>query len=351
VLDHIKIKLRVMRGSMSRYLRLAFASAVTILCTGVVAAAPSDAVPRDPTQTLFVDLTAGATAAAPPVPNAAVPAAASSTMFIDLTKGDAPSAMPAASTSGRIRVPRTRHVDLSNGAPLPPAEEDDGPTELDTITITGAPTADANDPFEETNRGRFRGHVRLHRYVIDPVERVYLAVAPAPARDGLHNFLTNLETPSVLANDLLQGDLDRAGDTLSRFVVNTTIGIGGIFDFAGDAGIAYRDDDFGETLASYGVGDYPYLLIPVIGPSNPRDLGGKVVDFFFNPLRYVTLPGGFVTSAGHAGLHEVDKRSVDVGELDLLARTSPDAYAEERAKARERRKAELDGTPLPPPAP
>ncbi|HXJ02747.1 MAG TPA: MlaA family lipoprotein, partial [Micropepsaceae bacterium] len=101
------------------------------------------------------------------------------------------------------------------------------------------------------------------------------------------------------------------------------------------------------TLASYGVGDYPYLLVPIIGPSNPRDLGGKVVDFILDPLHFVTLPGGILTSAGHAGLHELDKRSVDVGELDMLDKTSMDAYAEERAKARDRRNAELNGTEPP----
>jgi phospholipid-binding lipoprotein MlaA len=304
---------------MSRYFRiLGLFACSSVLCLGPAVAAPSDTGLRDSTQT----------------------------MFIDLTKGDGPIAMPdhnyPAATS-----PRIRHIDLSNGAPLPTLEESEPPpppTELDTITINADKLS---DPYEEDNRGRFRNHVRLHRYVIDPVERAYFYVVPTPARDGLHNFLTNLETPTVLANDLFQGRLDLAGDTLSRFVVNTTIGIGGIFDFAGKAGIPYRDNDFGVTLATYGVSDYPYLLIPVIGPSNPRDLGGKVVDYVLDPLHFVTLPGGIVTSIGHAGLHQLDKRSVDVGELDRLDRTSPDAYAEERAKAREERSAEINGTPLP----
>lgn len=298
-----------------------------VVCQGAAAAAPSDAVrPNDP---------------APPMP--------AQTLFVDLTKGDGPVAMPERvyPTTSDTRV---RHIDLSNGAPLPAAEEDEPPpppTQLDTITINADKL---NDPYEDANRGRFKNHVRLHRYVIDPVERAYMYVVPTPARAGLHNFLTNLETPAVLANDLFQGDLDRAGDTLSRFVVNTTIGIGGVFDFAGRAGIPYRDNDFGATLANYGVSDYPYLLIPIIGPSNPRDLSGKVVDYVLDPLHFVTLPGGIITSISHAGLHQLDKRSVDVGELDQLDRTSPDAYAEERAKAREERNAEINGTPLPPDA-
>lgn len=186
----------------------------------------------------------------------------------------------------------------------------------------------------------------LHRYLIDPVERTYFAIVPLPARAGLHNFLTNLETPSAFANDVFQADPERAGVTLERFVVNSTLGIGGIFDIAGMAGIPYRDDDFGATLAAYGVSDYPYLLVPVIGPSNPRDLTGKFVDFFLNPLQWVALPGGIVTSGAHAGLHELDKRSLDVGELDDLARTTPDAYAVERKQARAARAAELGATPV-----
>ncbi len=177
-------------------------------------------------------------------------------------------------------------------------------------------------------------------------------MVPEPARAGVHNFLSNLETPSILANDVLQGKVDRAGNTLSRFVVNSTLGIFGIFDVAGQAGIPYRDDDFGATLATYGVGDYPYLLVPVIGPSNPRDLSGKVVDLLLNPLRYFAVPGGTITSLGHAGLHEVDKRTDEVGELDDLSRSESDPYAPERSKALERRRAETGDTPAPnvPPA-
>jgi phospholipid-binding lipoprotein MlaA len=313
----------------------------------VTYAAASDTAPANPSQTIFVDLTGSgsAQATAPSVPSTPP---VTETTFIDLSKGNGSNTIMERRTPDRIRTPRTRQIDLSNGALLPPALQGDDAyiPEPDTVTIT----ADRiGDPYEEGNRGRFRTHVGLHRYVIDPVERTYIAVVPSPARSGLHNFLTNLETPTVLANDLLQGDLDRAGNTLSRFVVNTTIGIGGIFDFAGDAGIAYRDNDFGATLASYGVSDSPYLLVPIIGPSNPRDLGGKVVDFALDPLHFVTLPGGIITSIGHTGLHEVDKRSVDVGDLDMLAKTSPDAYAEERAKARAERDAEINGTPPTPP--
>jgi phospholipid-binding lipoprotein MlaA len=295
----------------------------------------------------FVDLTAQRNATAGSALPDPAPVAGSSMTFIDLTTGAAPTAMPNRNAATPTKTPHVRIIDLTNGASPPlveEAEQEVAAPETTVITIT----ADRlKDPYEETNRGRFKSHVALHHYVIDPVERAYIYVVPEPGRAGVHNFLTNLETPSILANDVFQGKVDRAGNTLSRFVVNSTLGIFGIFDVAGRAGIPFRDDDFGATLATYGVGDYPYVLIPVIGPSNPRDLSGKVVDIFLNPLRYFTLPGGIFTSIGHTGLHEVDKRTDEVGELDELSRSAPDPYAAERSKALERRRAELDDTPAP----
>lgn len=300
---------------------------------GSAVAAEQAAVPAPQPQTKFVDLTPGQ--------NGAVHAAAadthanSATSFVDLTNGTSP-----ASHEAHSRTPHTKAVDLTSGGSPPDlnALDDEPDIKPDTIVIT----ADRlSDPYEESNRGRFKGHVWLHRNIIDPVERSYMTVVPSPARDGLHNFLFNLETPSVLLNDVFQGDLGRAGDTVARFLVNTTLGLGGLIDVAGKTGMHYRDNDFGATLATYGVGDAPYLLVPIIGPSNPRDLGGKVVDFAIDPLHFVTLPGGLLTSVGRSGAHELDKRSVDVGVLDELAKTAPDPYAEERAAARKQRAEEV----------
>ncbi len=307
------------------------------------AAAPEGEL-RDATQTIVIDLTEGRSARLTPAPSAAG-TDPSVTTFIDLTH-DAPPVPVPERDFPKSRTPRTRLVDLSNGVSPPPVEEieDDMAAEPDNIVITADSIA---DPYEEENRARFKTHVALHRNVIDPVENAYIDVVPEPMRVGMHNFLTNLETPSVLANDVLQGDGARASATLSRFVVNSTIGMAGVFDVASWIGVPYRDDDFGQTLAAYGVGDYPYLLVPVIGPSNPRDLLGKIVDIFLNPLHYIALPGGIATSLGHAGAHELDKRSMDVGELDELERTAPDSYAVERQMARERRAAEIAGQPVP----
>jgi len=323
-----------------------FLASISILPADAARAAPASNIARDPSQTIFVDLTAPSTAMPP---RQITPASnAPRTIFMDLTKGDAPAAIPERNSMTSGKVVHTRHVDLSRGDELPPMEDIDEPqpqaSETDEIIITGDRAA---DPYEAANRRRFKTHVALHRHVIDPVETVYIDTVPTPMRLGLHNFLTNLETPSVLANDLLQVDVGRAGSTLLRFVINSTAGIGGIIDVATRVGIRYRDDDFGQTLANYGVGDTPYLLVPVIGPTNPRDLTGKIVDLFLNPLHYFAIPGGILTSLGRAGAHELDKRSVDVGELDEIDRTQSDAYAMERKRSRERRDAEIHDKPAP----
>jgi phospholipid-binding lipoprotein MlaA len=314
-------------------LQTLFALIAAAFCSGGALAAD------DSTLMTFVDLTTGASPSAPATPTPAI----TTPTYIDLSNGAVPGPSPTPPpTRARTRI---HVVDLANGgAPTDTDDANDAEPEPDLITITADRLA---DPYEEANRGRFNAHVRLHHYVIDPVERVYVAAVPDAARDGVHNVLTNLETPSVLANDLLQGNLKRAGDTLSRFVVNSTLGVFGLFDIAGRAGIPYRDDDFGATLATWGVGEGPYLLVPVIGPSNPRDLSGKVVDFVIDPFHYVTLPGGVVTSVGRSGLHEADKRQGEVGELDELTRTARDPYAAERAKAREERNKEIFGPAAP----
>ena len=183
----------------------------------------------------------------------------------------------------------------------------------------------------------------LQRNVIKPVEDVYIETVPDPVRSSLHNFLVNLEFPAIFINDMLQIDPLRAGATFARFVVNSTAGVGGIFDVANLIGIRFRDNDFGATLANYGVGDYPYLMVPVIGPTNPRDLSGKVVDVFLNPLHFVALPGGILTDVGESGLKELDSRSENVDELDSIAKTAPDPYVTVRTMARQRRNAEIGG--------
>src|SRR5690242_12171740 len=146
----------------------------------------------------------------------------------------------------------------------------------------------ANDPYEQTNRQVFDLDIRLDRHILLPTAQAYNEVVPEFARDGVHNFLLNLNSPVIFANDVLQGEASRGGETLARFVLNSTIGIGGLIDVAGKMGIPYHDEDFGQTLGVWGADEGPYLVLPFFGPSNPRDLTGNVVDIAFDPNTYIS---------------------------------------------------------------
>jgi phospholipid-binding lipoprotein MlaA len=133
---------------------------------------------------------------------------------------------------------------------------------------------DDNDPLEGLNRGIFEFNRVVDGVLIKPAAQIYRGVLPQQAQDSVRSFLRNLRSPVILANDVLQGDMDRAGSTIGRFLVNTTLGIGGLFDVASELGMPFHDEDFGQTLAVWGVGEGPYLVLPLLGPSNPRDAVG-----------------------------------------------------------------------------
>jgi phospholipid-binding lipoprotein MlaA len=185
-----------------------------------------------------------------------------------------------------------------------------------------------NDPLESVNRAVFAFNDVADQYVLRPLAVAYRDVVPDPAQRGIHNALDNLRGPIVFANDLLQGDLDGAGVTLTRFLVNSTVGIAGLFDVADDWGMHRHDQDFGLTFASWGVGGGPYLVLPILGPSNPRDGTGLLVEFFTDPF-------GIIASDNDAdylnyiryGLTTLDQRSRVIDDLDTVRNTSLDYYA------------------------
>ncbi len=143
-----------------------------------------------------------------------------------------------------------------------------------------------HDPFEETNRSIFAFNSAVDDAVIHPIIEGYRYVVPELARTGLRNFLRHLKSPMRLANQLLQGDLDGAGTVVIRTVVNTFVGVGGLFDVAGYEGIEYEPEDFGQTLAVWGVDHGAYMVVPFFGPASVRDGTGFVVDAFADPLRW-----------------------------------------------------------------
>ena len=197
---------------------------------------------------------------------------------------------------------------------------------------------EANDPLEPMNRYFFEVNQFLDEILLKPFAGWYHLALPDPAEDGVRNFLRNLKSPVYLANDLFQGEWDRAGTTAARFVINSTIGIGGIIDVASMMDLKYHEEDFGQTLAVYGTGEGPYLHLPIIGPSNPRDATGRLVDYALDPLTWV----GYIYDVSYintarAGLDAIDTRARNLEAIDELKKGSVDFYATVRSLYRQRR--------------
>lgn len=203
------------------------------------------------------------------------------------------------------------------------------------------------DPLESINRPIFEANLFLDRWVLRPVTRVYIETVPEPGRQGVSNFLQNLRTPVILINDLLQGELSRAGATFGRFFVNTFFGLGGLVDTADALDLPGHEEDFGQTLGAYGVGDKPYLMLPLIGPSNPRDLVGRVGDILMDPLSYLTPDE---LSQFETGINVVNDRALVIDDTDTLEATSIDYYAAVRSFYLQNRAFEVSNGRAPAPA-
>jgi len=146
------------------------------------------------------------------------------------------------------------------------------------------------DPWESWNRGVYKFNDKLDRAVAKPVTKAYVRVVPQPIRTGVSNFFENLSTPTVMINDALQGKFLAAASDLGRFLLNTTVGLGGILDPATSAGLAHNDEDFGQTLGHWGVHPGPFVELPLLGPSDLRDAPARVVDTYTNPRQYIKNP-------------------------------------------------------------
>jgi phospholipid-binding lipoprotein MlaA len=201
-----------------------------------------------------------------------------------------------------------------------------------------AAQADPDDPHEGFNRQIFAMNQNFDSNVLLPIAQGYVDVVPAPARDGLHNALTNLNDPVIFANDLLQGEVELACETIGRFGLNSTLGLGGLIDLATPAGIPYHTADFGQTLGVWGVGDAPYLVLPLLGPDNPRDAVGYVADLFMNPLMYLGIHDYTYWGLGIGAADVLDLRAQNIDSFEQLRRSSVDLYAAERSLYRQYRK-------------
>ncbi len=194
------------------------------------------------------------------------------------------------------------------------------------------------DPQEGINRVMFSIHNAIDTVLLKPVAYVYRAVMPEFGRNAVSNFVHNLGSPVFMANSVLQGDVDNSAAVFWRFTLNTTIGIGGLFDVADTAGIQARDADFGQTLAVWGVGSGPYTFIPIIGPGTTRDTFGRIVDIVWNPSVWARESW---YSYAQFGITVVDRRAANYTLIDDIFRTSLDPYATFRSGYLQKRTSDI----------
>ena len=209
-----------------------------------------------------------------------------------------------------------------------------------------------NDPLEPMNREIFDFNRFLDRILIKPVAQGYRTVLPQFSRDAIRHFLNNLGEPVIFANDVMQGEFKSAHDTFARFLINSTFGVGGLRDLAGETGLDRQSGDFGQTLYTWGAPDGPYLVLPIFGPSNPRDAVGMGIDGVMDPFGYLAGAYGAANSATIArfAASGVDLRSRNIETLDDLERNAIDFYAQIRSLSRQHRADELrHGRPGPMP--
>ena len=210
-------------------------------------------------------------------------------------------------------------------------------------TTRGSASLDEPDPYEGFNRGVFAFNQAVDKVAVKPVSTVYRKVAPIPARRGITRVFQNLTEPFSFINNLLQGKPRRAINSLGRFVINSTIGVGGLADHATDLGIPRAKEDFGQTLAVAGARRSPYLVLPLLGPSTVRDAIGTGVQFVADPAQIV-IGSELSTTQGYVftGTRLVDSRSqaTEAG-ADTILETSADPYAATRSAYFQRRKAEI----------
>lgn len=210
--------------------------------------------------------------------------------------------------------------------------------------LADASIDEPNDPLETFNRFVFAINETLDVFVFKPIAATYRFLVPPVVRDSFRNFIRNVETPVVLINDLLQGETYRAEATMARFMINTTVGVAGFADVASDSGWDYHSEDFGQTLGTWGAGPGPYLVLPILGPSNLRDGFGRLVDKFFDPLTYLgfVYDEANVASLAVTAVGGIDLRSRNIETLEELQRDAVDFYARIRSVYLQRRVDEIN---------
>jgi len=231
-------------------------------------------------------------------------------------------------------IAATLAIVLNACATPPPASDPDAVADF----------KETNDPLEPTNRVFYAINNGLDTVILKPIAQAYRFAVPEPVRNGIHNVLGNISTPVQLTNDMLEGHPRRAGDTFMRFIINSTVGVFGIFDVADKWGYQRHDADFGLTLANWGVPEGPFLYLPVLGPSDPRDAAGFGVDLAMDPFTWIGSPpdpGIKAFNWSRFSLNAVDTRSRLLDPIDQIKKTALDPYATFRSLYRQHRTAQL----------
>ena len=211
----------------------------------------------------------------------------------------------------------------------------------------------AEECFEGVSRSIFKFNLIIDDAILEPVAKGYKKL-PSPVQSGLSNFLSNLRAPLVVVNQLLQGQGGNAAQSTGRFIVNSTIGLFGIIDVAEKIGLEEKEEDFGQTLATWGVGDGLYIVLPLFGPSNLRDTTGMLLTMATDPINaYAVTEGEAWLVPTRTAANAVDQRSKIIDEVNALRNNSVDYYAAVRSSYYQNRKAAIANvddnelTPLP----
>jgi phospholipid-binding lipoprotein MlaA len=199
------------------------------------------------------------------------------------------------------------------------------------------------DPYEQLNRKFFAVSMAADQKYFLPISRLYHTLTPGVLGLAIHNFVTNLSEPAIIANDMLQGRVRRGADNIARLVTNTTFGIGGIIDLARREGLPHRNNDFGVTLGVWGVKPGAYVFTPLLGPSTTRDSIGKGVDALLSPLTWVDFPGHFWLEVSTTLAGAFDSRIRAQDQLEAETAGATDAYATIRSDYLQSREAMIRG--------
>ncbi|MCW1954787.1 MAG: VacJ family lipoprotein [Roseobacter sp.] len=197
------------------------------------------------------------------------------------------------------------------------------------------------DPYEQTNRKTHQFNLAVDRSLVRPAGKGYVSIVPKPVQQGVSNFSSNLSLPGTIVNTVLQGRIGEAGQNTLRFALNTTLGIGGVFDPSSEFKLYGAKADFGETLSVWGIGEGAYVELPLIGPATERDAVGRVVDLFTNPLTYMVQSPEKYYGTGASVAARLGDRGTFGDMIDSVLYESADSYAQARTLYLQNRRFEL----------